>query len=43
MDGSKIKGEVGALAYILELGTKVANYIGINQVSIVYAGELRGL
>ena len=30
IDGSKIKGEVGALVYILELGTKVANYIGIN-------------
>ena len=29
-DGSEIKGEVGALAYILELETKVANYIGIN-------------
>ena len=29
-DGSKIKREVGALVYILELGTKVANYIGTN-------------
>ena len=30
IDGSEIKGEVGALVYILELETKVANYIGIN-------------
>ena len=29
-DGSKIKGEVGALVYILELETKAANYIGTN-------------
>jgi hypothetical protein len=43
IDSSEINGEVGALAYIPKLGAKVANYIGINQVSIVYAGELRGL
>ena len=43
IDGSKIKGEVGALVCILELGTKAANYIGTNQVSTVYIGELRGL
>jgi hypothetical protein len=30
MDGSEIKGEVGALVYILELETKVANYIETN-------------
>jgi len=42
-DGSEINGEVGALACIPELGAKVASYIGTNQVSIVYAGELRGL
>ena len=29
-DGSEIKGEVGASAYILELRTKAANYIGTN-------------
>ena len=34
---------MGASAYIPELGAKVANYIEINQVSTVYAGELRGL
>ena len=43
IDGSKINGEVGALAYIPELGTKAANYMGTNQVSMVYVGELRGL
>ena len=42
-DGSEINGEVGALACIPELGAKAANYIGTNQVSIVYAGELRRL
>ena len=30
IDGSEIKGEVGALVYILELETKAANYIGTN-------------
>ena len=30
IDGSKIKGEVGALVCILELEIKVANYIGMN-------------
>ena len=29
-DGSKIKGEVGALVYIPELETKAANYMGTN-------------
>ena len=43
IDGSKIKGEVGALVYILKLKTKAANYIGMNQVSTVYVGELKGL
>jgi hypothetical protein len=43
IDRSEINREVGALACIPKLGAKVANYIGINQVSIVYAGELRGL
>ena len=42
-DGSEINGEVGASACIPELGTKAANYMGTNQVSTVYAGELRGL
>jgi hypothetical protein len=43
IDGSKINREVGASACIPKLGAKAANYIGTNQVSIVYAGELRGL
>ena len=30
IDGSEIKGEVGASACILELGTKAANYMGTN-------------
>jgi hypothetical protein len=30
IDGSKINGEVGTLAYIPKLEAKVANYIGIN-------------
>ena len=43
IDGSEIKGEVEASACILELGTKAANYMETNEVSIMYAGELRGL
>ena len=43
INSSEIKEEVEALAYILELGTKAANYIGTNQVSMVYIGELKGL
>ena len=39
----KIKREVKALACILKLKTKAANYIETNQVSTVYIGELRGL
>ena len=43
INGSEIKGEVGASACILELGIKAANYMGMNQVSMVYIRELRGL
>ena len=43
INGSEINRKVGALVYIPKLEAKAANYIGINQVSIVYAGELRGL
>ena len=43
IDSSEIKGEVGVLVCILELKIKAANYIGTNQVSIVYIRELRGL
>ena len=42
-DSSKINKEVGASVCIPELKTKAVNYIEMNQVSIVYTGELKGL
>ena len=42
-NGSEINGEVGALACISQSGMEATNYMGTNQVSSIYAGELRGL